>query len=198
LRLRGGGGGFAPSTDDAPSDEPLPELFVDPDAWPEPELFADPDALLEPELFTDPDALLVPPEPFDDPGVLADARFAPGRERVFDGEPGPEREDESDFESGFDVEALLAPFVTTSAFSAACADCPRPRKSAAIPPAAPAFSPSPLTVSAAGFGNALVVPGPDLGPEPFGLLLDGLAVLSTAPTPATAMRGPTRFRTTYC
>jgi hypothetical protein len=186
LRLRGGGGGFAPSTDDELSAEPLPELFVDPDAW------------LEPELFVDPDALLVPPEPFDDPGVLAEARFAPGRERVFDAELGPERDDESDFESDFDGEPLLAPLVATSVFSAAWADCPRPRKSAAIPPTPAAFSPSPLTVSAAGFGNALVVLGPDLGPEPFGLLLDGLAVLSTVPTPATAMRGPTRFRTTYC
>jgi hypothetical protein len=182
LRFRGGGGGFAPSTDDELSAEPLPELFADPDVW------------LEPELFDDPDALLEPPGLFGDPDVLAEARFAPGRERVFDAEPGTEREDESDFA----VEPLLAPFVATSVFSAACAPCPRPRKSAAIPPAPAAFSPSPLTVSAAGFGSDFVALGPDLGPEPFGLPADGPAVLSTAPTPATAMRGPTRFRTTYC
>lgn len=169
---------MAPS--DGASPEPVLEFFADPEALPAlPELFADPDGLPEP-----PPRLPPPPEPL------------PGAEREPVREPGLEREAEP--ESDFDDEPWLLPFVATSALSAACAGCPRPRKSEAIPLAAAAFSPLPLTVSAGGFGSAFVSLGPDLGPLPFGLVADAVAVLSTSPTPATAIRGPTRFRTMYC
>lgn len=168
----------------APLDELAPE--------PEPELEPEPD----PEPFAEPDAFPEPPE------LLLDA----DRERDRDPEPAPDpaREPELAREPGPESSGapllvpLLVLLVGASAGSAAwSAGCARPRNNEPSPPVL-AVSPLALSPSTGALGSAFVALGPDLGPEPFGLPPDALAVLSTTPAPATAMRGPTRFRTMYC